>query len=74
MPGIPQQFTLSVTPDQFVKVCSDSELFELDILLSKEFRRRDLSEESIMTPQTGGPSTLGTIPEHKNIRGAGYYS
>lgn len=69
MPSISQQFTLSVTIEQFVKACSDSELQELDLLLSREFRRRGLGAE----PEAPVRSSQ-TLPDHENIRGASYYS
>lgn len=33
MPTLNKQFTLEVTPEQFIRACSDHELYELHLLM-----------------------------------------
>lgn len=40
MPQLTKLYTVEITPEQFVKACSDIELQELDLNISGELRRR----------------------------------
>lgn len=42
MPTLNKNFTLTVTPEQFLAACSDLEVQELDLLLGPELKRRKL--------------------------------
>lgn len=38
MPTLNKLYSITITPEQFIAACSDIELQELDILLSKKFK------------------------------------
>lgn len=41
MPKIEKLYTLEITPERFVEACSDSELYELYLLIDSEVLRRE---------------------------------
>jgi hypothetical protein len=51
MPKIEKVFTLDITPERFVSACSDTELFELYLLIDSEVLRREKKKEIVVKPK-----------------------
>jgi len=45
MPKLTQTFHLDITPEKYISNCSISELYETELLLSKEFRNRKMGSD-----------------------------
>lgn len=62
MPKLDKIFTLEVTPEQFLRNCSQSELIETDLLLQASYYQRKMARNS-MTKIGAELETLNLKPE-----------
>lgn len=62
MPETNKNFTLKVSPEQFITACSDVELQELDLLIGKELQRREGSPRDRQQRSGFSPSVIPAIP------------
>jgi hypothetical protein len=51
MPKIDKVFTIDITPERFLAACSDTELYELYLLIDSEVLRREKRKEIIIEPK-----------------------